>query len=75
VSLFRVDRTKLHDGGRTIIHDEDGKPLSDDDDLERDLAEQARLLARNSKYFTDEELKKGAHHCLYDVIRLLKYIH
>ncbi|KAI9325908.1 SWIRM domain-containing protein [Zopfochytrium polystomum] len=42
--------------GRVIVHGEDGEPLSDqsDDDDKVDM----RLLAKNAKFFADEELAK-----------------
>ncbi|KAI9341682.1 hypothetical protein BDR26DRAFT_894962 [Obelidium mucronatum] len=53
-----VDRSELTDG-RTIVHGEDGKPLSDEEPISAaDIAEERRLMIKNAKYFTDEELMK-----------------
>ncbi|ORY43379.1 hypothetical protein BCR33DRAFT_785750 [Rhizoclosmatium globosum] len=53
-----VDKSELGDG-RTIVHGEDGKPLSDEEPMTAaDIAEEKRLMMKNAKYFTDEELMK-----------------
>ncbi|KAJ3392760.1 hypothetical protein HDU84_003497 [Entophlyctis sp. JEL0112] len=45
--------------GRTIMHDKDGKPLSDEEPATpAELAEQKKMMAKNAKYFADEELLK-----------------
>ncbi|KAI8614287.1 SWIRM domain-containing protein [Chytriomyces sp. MP71] len=55
-----VDESDLRDG-RTIVHGEDGRPISDDEGpalTAAEIQEERRLLLKNAKYFTDEELIK-----------------
>ncbi|KAJ3022326.1 UNVERIFIED_CONTAM: Myb-like, SWIRM and MPN domains 1 [Siphonaria sp. JEL0065] len=55
-----VDKSELRDG-RTIVHGEDGRPLSDEEEIPisaADIAEERRLMIKNAKYFADEELMK-----------------
>ncbi|KAJ3128912.1 hypothetical protein HK100_008914 [Physocladia obscura] len=53
-----VDKSELYDG-RTIVHDKDGKPLSDEEPMTfEEIAEEKRMFSKNAKYFADEELMK-----------------
>ncbi|KAJ3404959.1 hypothetical protein CcCBS67573_g07006 [Chytriomyces confervae] len=53
-----VDPSELRDG-RTIVHGEDGRPLSDEEPMSAaDIEEERRMLLKNARYFADEELAK-----------------